>query len=225
MADEFLIDDNISSYYFTTLDERNVYKYTNYKYVAQYQAIMRILRENSDIDTLIFSVQDHNLRDALSHTKNQNSDFAIIDISNSSMISKIRILLHYILNILKGFAYISRVLLWSNLAKFYAKKTHREKNNDITLLSYFPFYDSRAAKTNKFSNLYYFPLQEYLNTEGMKHSWLFMYAQIRGFTYLDSLRIAKRIVQNQYLFLEENISFRDMILVSRIWLQQCLLHI
>lgn len=223
LLDEFSFDDNISSYYFTTLVERNVYKYANYKYVAQYQAIRKVLRENNDIDTLLFSVKDQNLRHALGQVKNRNSDFQKLDVSNSNVSIKTRGLLRYILNFLKGFAYILRLVLWSNLANFYSKNTETgaERDNRVALLSYFPFYDLKSAKANNFRNLYYLPLQEYLSTEGIKHSWLFMYAQIRGSTYLDSLRVAKRLVQDQYVFLEENISFVDIITITKTWLQQC----
>ena len=43
LIDEFMIDQEISSFYFTDLVERNVYKNQDHKTIAQFKAIKRIL--------------------------------------------------------------------------------------------------------------------------------------------------------------------------------------
>ena len=222
LVDEFLFDNEISSYYFTTLVERNPFRYNNYNYIAQYRAIVKVLSENNDIKAFLFSVEDQELREALLHTKYEKSDLEITDISKLKKAIYSKNFLSNSLGFLKAFAYIFRLIFWSRLVRFYRNKTNESQNNRITLISYFPFYDSKEAKKNKFKNLYYFPLQEYLDNNNIKYSWLLMYAKIRGFTYFDSLKIAKKLVKDQYLFLEENISLRDVILITKTWLHQCI---
>ena len=65
LIDQFIIDKNISTYYFTELVERNVYKYQYYKLLAQFDAIKYFLDEKGDIDLIMYSIKMRSLRSRL----------------------------------------------------------------------------------------------------------------------------------------------------------------
>ena len=65
LIDRFVIDKNISTYYFTELVERNVYKYQYYKLLAQFDSIKHFLDEEDDIELIIYSIKEENNRMSL----------------------------------------------------------------------------------------------------------------------------------------------------------------
>lgn len=219
LIDKFMLDNNISTYYFTNLVEKNVYKYKHYKYIAQYNSIKEILKQNQDINLVLYSLFDPYLKEAIC-----NLDCEIQDITNQKYLSSFKrrfiLLKKIIASLINGSLYIFRLLFWICLQKIYIHKGNYKDSNRIKILSYFPLYDENEAEKGRFINSYIEPLQHYLETNKIQYSWLFIYAKIKGKSYLDSLKLSKKIVKSNFLFLESNLTVRIIFQILYDWLSQ-----
>ena len=219
LVDRFLIDENISTYYFTELVERNVYKYQYYKLLAQFDAIKHYLDKEGDIDLVMYSIKDEKLEESI-----ETLDISVENLQRKKLFrrsklgKKLSLMKQFIKGIMMGFLYISRLLLYFFIQKVYVNRNNSIDDNKVKIISYFPYIDSDDEKKNKFNNLYYSPLQKYLLKDGISHSWLLIYAKIKGNSYLDSLQIAKRIISDKHLFLEGLLSIRTILRISVLWL-------
>ena len=225
LIDQFIIDKNISTYYFTELVERNVYKYQYYKLLAQFDAIKYFLEEKGDIDLIMYSIKDEKLEESIS-----TFDISIENLKNKKLIykklgKKLSLMKQFIKGIMMGFLYISRLLFYFLVQKFYAHSNNFTDDNKIKIISYFPYIDSEEEKKGKFNNLYYLPLQKHLLKYEIPHSWLLIYAKIKGNSYLDSSQIAKRIISDKYLFLEGVLSIKTILRISVLWLSQSIKYL
>ena len=225
LIDQFIIDKNISTYYFTELVERNVYKYQYYKLLAQFDAIKYFLEEKGDIDLIMYSIKDEKLEESIS-----TFDISIENLKNKKLIykklgKKLSLMKQFIKGIMMGFLYISRLLFYFLVQKFYAHSNNFTDDNKIKIISYFPYIDSEEEKKGKFNNLYYLPLQKHLLKDEIPHSWLLIYAKIKGNSYLDSSKIAKRVISDKYLFLEGVLSIKTILRISVLWLSQSIKYL
>ena len=225
LIDQFIIDKNISTYYFTELVERNVYKYQYYKLLAQFDAIKYFLDEKGDIDLIIYSIKDEKLEESI-----ETLDISVENLKNKKLIykklgKKLSLMKQFIKGIMMGFLYISRLLFYFLVQKFYAHSNNFTDDNKIKIISYFPYIDSEEEKKGKFNNLYYLPLQEHLLKDEISHSWLLIYAKIKGNSYLDSSQIAKRIISDKYLFLEGLLSIKTILRIAVLWLSQSIKYL
>lgn len=225
LIDQFIIDKNISTYYFTELVERNVYKYQYYKLLAQFDAIKYFLEEKGDIDLIMYSIKDEKLEESIS-----TFDISIENLKNKKLIykklgKKLSLMKQFIKGIMLGFLYISRLLFYFLVQKFYAHSNNFTDDNKIKIISYFPYIDSEEEKKGKFNNLYYLPLQKHLLKDEIPHSWLLIYAKIKGNSYLDSSKIAKRVISDKYLFLEGALSIKTILRISVLWLSQSIKYL
>jgi len=225
LIDQFIIDKNISTYYFTELVERNVYKYQYYKLLAQFDAIKYFLDEEGDIDLIMYSIKDEKLEESI-----ETLDISVENLKNKKLIYKklgktLSLMMQFIKGIMMGFLYISRLFFYFLIQKFYAHSNNFNDDNKIKIISYFPYIDSEEEKKGKFNNLYYSPLQKYLLKDGISHSWLLIYAKIKGNSYLDSSQIAKRIISDKYLFLEGLLSIKTILRISVLWLSHSIKYL
>ena len=225
LIDQFIIDKNISTYYFTELVERNVYKYQYYKLLAQFDAIKYFLDEKGDIDLIIYSIKDEKLEESI-----ETLDISVENLKNKKLIykklgKKLSLMKQIIKGIMMGFLYISRLLFYFLVQKFYAHSNNFTDDNKIKIISYFPYIDSEEEKKGKFNNLYYLPLQEHLLKDEISHSWLLIYAKIKGNSYMDSSQIAKRIISDKHLFLEGLLSIKTILRISVLWLSHSIKYL
>ena len=145
LINEFLVDENISSYYFTDLVERNVYKYKDYKCIAQFNAIKQFLVEKNDIDLILYSISDNKLSRVLS-----TLDLPTKDISSAAILpNALRIrgnhLRQFFVGIVTGLLYIFRLLLYHLMQRIFIKKASFLDDSRIKIISYFPFFDAEEG--------------------------------------------------------------------------------
>ena len=221
LIDRFVIDKNISTYYFTELVERNVYKYQYYKLLAQFDSIKHFLDEEDDIELIIYSIKDEKLEESI-----ETLDISVKNLQKkklflSKLSRKLSLMKLFIRGIMIGFLYTARLVCYFLIQKVYVHRNNFIDDNKIKIISYFPYIDSAEEKKGKFNNLYYSPLQKYLSKDGISHSWLLIYAKIKGNSYLDSLQISKRIISDKHLFLEGLLSIKTILRISALWLSHC----
>ena len=218
LINEFLVDENISSYYFTDLVERNVYKYKDYKCIAQFNAIKQFLVEKNDIDLILYSISDKKLSRVLSTLDLPTKDISSATILPNALRIRGNHLRQFFEGIVTGLLYIFRLLLYHLMQRIFIKKASFLDDSRIKIISYFPFFDAEEGNKGIFKNLYYYPLQKYLENEGMSFSWLLIFAKIKGNNYLDSLKIAREIIKEKFLFIESTLTFSIIIKIFLVWI-------
>ena len=225
LIDEFMIDQEISSFYFTDLVERNVYKNQDHKTIAQFKAIKRILLENSDIDISVFLLADKKLVEALDLSKFKTNNLDHKNIYSLKFKKKLNLFKKFISGFVMGILYIFRLFFYYLIQKIYVRSSNNIDETKIKIVSYFPYLDIKEQGRKRFKNLYFSPLQEHLKKENIDYSWLLMFAKIKEKNYQESQKIANRLIEKNYLFLESMLNIRTIVKIFNTWFSQRIKYI
>ena len=215
--------DEVSTWWFSLLSEKNSRKTNVFFRLAQLQAIDKTISSNS-YDSSLLSVSDKVFFMSIGNICKKyfaNMLYIASIKRKKSLMGKIKsylnrqnavnlilnALIHFIFRIIRAFR--AKLAMRSIIIR--AKKD----GNSILFVSYFPAVDKKSAKNGILKNKYAIPLQEKLSDMNKKILWIWMYAFIDGNSYGDALILAKKFKKNgeTNFFLEEFMSFKVLLRV------------
>lgn len=215
-----------SCWWFSLLSEKNPFKTDLFLKLAQFHAVVDLLKTNQYTDIRL-NLKDSELERSIEafarprgittirHGKRfkRPSLFHNLGLRLADWIDGIR-------DLVSGFLWLVVFLLRSITAKSFCGSGGRPKCNDsILFVSYFPSVDMDALDRGEFRNKYAIPLQEKMGEAHRRFIWLFLYVNIDGWGFKDAVKIAKRVKslgEDAYL-LHEFFSVRMFLGVLKSW--------
>jgi len=193
-------DTGISSWWFSLLSEKNPFKTDMFLKIAQFQAIVSILKSGRYDNCYLF-VKDEPLRQAICKFETQSAVSIFSRGRSSGKIKAVRSLMERLGTGKDLLRDMGSALLW--LFVFWARSllaglilgnpAKRRPEGSILFVSYFPFVNTRALEEGRFQNKFAIPLQEKFHQAGQKIIWMFLYVNIDGWSFKDAVQIAKKI--------------------------------
>ncbi len=227
--------DNVSTWWFSLLLEKNSFKTDAFLRLAQLQAIDKAISSDS-FDLCFVSVENrvfllsleklckrHLLKtsrlSALKIKRPIREKFKSFFNKQNTFSFALKSFIHFSLRILKA--------VRSKLAMGSIKNRTDINNNSVLFVSYFPAVDKKAAKDGLLKNKYAVPLQEKLSKMNKNIIWIWMYAFLDGQRYGDALKLAKMFKRNgeTNFFLEEFTSFKISLKILSLWVRQSIIFL
>lgn len=224
--------DDVSTWWFSLLSEKNSFKTDAFLRLAQLQAVDKIISSDSfdlcfaSVDDRVFLLSVEKLckrhllntlrlsslkikrpfKEKLKSYFNKQNTFSFT----------LKALVHFFLRILKA--------IRSKLVMGPIKNRASINNNSVLFVSYFPAVDRKAAKNGILKNKYALPLQEKLPKMNKNIIWIWMYAFIDGHSFGDALKLAKIFKRNgeANFLLDEFMSFKISLRILSLWIRQSL---
>ncbi len=220
-----------TSWWFSLLSEKNVFKTKTFFHLAQVRSIDKII-DSGSFNSCITSVSETSISLAIQKICNHSS---IKTLSIPQTPSKRKTLKSYIksfLNREETLNTILKTLVFLCICCIRAIKTRlmlgsiknriKKFSSSILFISYFPSVNKKEVEKGILENQYATPLQEKLTQMGRKITWIWMYVPINGYKYQDALRLTKIFSKNgedNYL-LEEFLTLKVLIRTLFLWARQ-----
>ncbi len=222
---------NLSAWWMSLLASQNTIATNAYFKMAQVFAIEQCLKEYSP-NVCHVALSDYETRKSLSLLcKEMNIRFVKLkklkSCSRKSLKDRVR-------NQLKSLRFFGHLLLgfYNIFSEFYKgcqirkilgkRKERFPDSNSLCFIGCFPAIEKEAAKRGEYRNTFAFTLQDFMKSEGIAMTWLLMPIPYDGYTFSDSLNLAKRFVQNgeKLFFVQEFLTIKGMLKALLLWVRQ-----
>lgn len=221
----------ISSWWFSSMAERNNIKEPSFLRIAQWMAIAKVLKENR-YDMCVSSLASHPLHQALKiHANRQSTQmvFRRIKRREVSLLQRGRMLFDtaglwaHCIQALLNLAIFTRqcLMIKSIMGPLCGRRANRDGNVVVT---YYPYLDRDALLEGKFHNTYLGPLQRKIDEMGQKINWICMVVPVNQWTFNESIRQAKVLAAagESLFFIYEFVSIPVVLRCVAIWVWQSL---
>jgi len=220
----------LSTWWFSLLSEKNTLKTDVFFKIAQINAISNLVKLQ-EYSMCYLSIGDNDLRTAIEKLCTRYSVSVKLlhttfvgPCSKRELLKRYRKKLGFLGDAINTFLWITTCLLRSLRAKIVmgSLKGRRVSKGSILFVSYFPAIDKEAAVRGVLKNRYAIPLQEKFSQEGRKVIWIWMYCFLDGHHYRDALRFAKKFKDNGEInfFLDEFLSIKVLFNSIYLWQRQ-----
>jgi len=232
LKDWFSLPGNeISTWWFSFISEKNPLKTSAFFRIAQIQAIDRIISQDKyKICILCIYEKEFSLAVKKLNERHSVATLCISPITKGRVILKEQ--LRWILSACGIWGYIFKAQISLVLhayrfamAKFFMdpiKKRLKRIDNSVLFISYFPAIDKENADKGVLINKYSAALQEKLSSMGKNIIWVWMYVFLNDYSYKDAIKLARRFSEHGTMnfFLDEFASFKLFSRVFIKWLRQ-----
>lgn len=207
----FAIDRCATLWWFSLISEKNVYKSDAFNRLAQLDSIVSIIKDRN-IDRIIFWCKSSKLEDALREYTLLNSiRFEALPIRRMYSFKQRFLKAQYIFYLEHTLFLVHAALqLFLRIWKIKTNINGLNRSVDFSkerllLITPYPNIDILLARRGIFKNEFYPYLQEALENKGQQIIWVSMYVDNNSMSFRDSLRYARRFIENGYVifFLEE----------------------
>lgn len=224
--------DDVSTWWFSLLSEKNSFKTDAFLKLAQLQAVDKYISSNS-FDLCFVSLIDKVFLSSLeklckrhllntlrlsSHKIKRSFGEKCKSFFNKQNISSftLKALIHFFLRILRA--------IRSKWVMGPIKNRAGINHNSVLFVSYFPAVDREAAKNGILKNKYAIPLQEKLSKMNKNIIWIWMYTFIDEHSFGDALKLAKMFKRNgeANFLLDEFMTFKISLKILSLWIRQSL---
>lgn len=222
--------DQVSAWWFSTLSEKDPAKTNVFFYIAQLQALDKLISSGA-FDLGIYSVSNPSFSRGLEMVFRKyriNSVYMPPTFKHISFKERFRLyckhkkapysLLKALINL---FVFISRVLM-ARLFMGPLNKRIIKFENAILFVSFFPCVDKEAAERGILKNKYAVFLQDKIHNMQKRIIWIWLYNFLDGCTYSEALRLAQKFNKNGELnlFLYEFLSKKGLFSAISSWFKQ-----
>ncbi len=201
---------NFSLWWTSSLAEKSPLRSKIYNNLTALMALLEI-REQFQCDAVYLDIENQPLVQTLLSTKdntvryvNLRTKFVLPD--RAAMV----------LHIINGFLRLTSVYLKAKKAKsqmrILAQRESKLRNAEYVLVTYFPLMKTEDFSKGRFTNLFYGPLQEYLESKDKDRIvWLSMFVEREGYDFTRSLELATQVngMGSCMFFLDEFLTLKD----------------
>ncbi len=213
LKEYFAIDQYATLWWFSLIAEKNTLKTDSFHRLAQLDAIVEAVRKEG-IERVVYGCSSGKLEKALKkYAEREHLPMQSLRVKANKGIRKKFSELHTLF-------YVKHLLLLLYFAAYYSLRKMRirkkfgdlerlkRNENDLTIISYYPYIDMPLAKQGVFQNRYFNHLQEAIESPGRKITWVLLSVHNNAVTFKESLDYAARCSQEGYdiCFVEEFIS-------------------
>jgi surface carbohydrate biosynthesis protein (TIGR04326 family) len=224
---------DVSTWWFSLLSEKNTLKTNAFFQIAQIHAIQTIL-DTRKYDLCVIALIDKNLIKALNNVVVKlNIQSKILSVVYSQNLKHKGKRIFGSLGLFGDFSLGCFVLVTTFLRRCRIRRhlgSHSKrlpKSKSLLFVSYFPAVDKDAAQKGTFRNKYCLSLQDKLREMGIPIVWLFMYVPLNGYNFNDAVHLAATFAKSEanIFFLEEYLTFKYVIGSLFLWLRQSILSV
>lgn len=218
---------NISTWWFGLISEKNTAKTDAFLLIAQLRAIKRELGSNN-YDVVVISVENEYLIHSLKDFARSKDFFLKILKVNQNKSFKEALKNSVILNPVFEIVSASMVLLKTTFQSILVKsllgplKKRMPDKKSMMFVNYFPAVDEKSAGLGEFRNKYAMPVQDKCMEIGLPIFWVMMYVPIYGYNYKDAVNLASLFVKNgeKMVFIEEFLDLKTIFRCFFLWIGQ-----
>lgn len=223
--------ENVSTWWFGLISEKNNSKTGAFLKIAQIQALHEILSRGA-YDLCLVGILDRDLRRAIrslcAEPKVQMKLIPVRPPQNVKLKVKYALKSFGLLgDLLLGMIHWLRFLRRSSMARrTLGLRTHRMPDSQhLLFISYFPLVERNALERGVFKNQYALALQEKLKELDLSMVWLFRCLELPGYDFDRAITLAAQLVRRgEKLFvLEEFLNFKDAVKSLALWFRQAFL--
>ncbi len=229
--------ENVSTWWLSLISEKNTFKSNVFFEIAQINAVRTLLTAHR-FDTCVISIAQKDLRRALTLlAKNYSVAPRVVTRFSTHTFHQQRERTHDTLliinNLMRSFKHTCMLLLRGFYARHNlpAKKQRIPPFNRFLFVTYFPALDADAARTGIFRNNYLQPLQDLLEKQRSKITWICRYVNsLQGYSFKEAVRLIKDFSAHEYhcILREEYFGIKNFLLAFTTLLRQipisCMLY-
>jgi len=221
----------VSTWWFSLISEKNVFKTDVFFHIAQLQAVSELLKTKEYKLCFLGSKNKKWQKAAKLVSKKYCFEIKLLKLQS---ISKKEWLVEFARKsgFIKDFFYSLFWLLRVCFRGLKAKTAmgslvnRQAKKDSVLFVTYFPAVDKEAAERGIFRNRYAMPLQDKLSQMKKTINWLLMHVPIEKQSYNKSLKLGKKFADKGELifFIEEFLSIRVIFYSIYIWIKQIFMY-
>jgi len=205
----FAIDETLSMWWLSLVSEKNTLKSGSFNKLAQFDAIVQVVREKQ-VEKIIFGCACGKLKNALvQYARDRLLTIEFVQTEPGLewwKTAKDLQKLFYFKHLFAMFYFAITFFVRTQTVKQMTRKLNRilptrsiDKNIKLLCVTYYPSFDITLAEKGVFRNKHYEGIQQSIEAEGKKVTWLCMFVEKSRFSLKESLAYAEKFIKNGHM--------------------------